>query len=86
MAALICASPAILLWDGLITLGIVAEVIAIALVITAGALRPRETEFLISVTRQPLAIAAIPAVWILIQALPLGLLRAGSAATHSIPN
>jgi hypothetical protein len=74
MAALICASPAILLWDGLITLGIVAEVIAIALVITAGALRPRETEFLISVTRQPLAIAAIPAVWILIQALPLGLM------------
>ena len=74
LAALICASPAILLWDGLITLGLVAEIIAVALVITAGTLRPRETEFLISIVRRPLAAAVVPAVWILIQALPLGLL------------
>lgn len=73
LVALLCCSPAILLWDGLITLSLVAEIVAIALVITARALRPGETGFLISIIRRPLAFAAIPAVWMLIQALPLRL-------------
>jgi hypothetical protein len=72
--ALLCCSPAILLWDGLMALGLVAEVLAIALVIAARSLRSGETGFLISVIRWPLAFAAIPALWILIQALPLHLL------------
>ncbi len=74
LAALLCASPAILLWDGLITQGLVAEVVAIALVITARALRPGETAFLISISRGALMLAAIPAAWMIIQSLPLGLL------------
>jgi hypothetical protein len=71
--ALLCCSPAILLWDGLMALGLVAEVLAIALVIAARSLRSGETGFLISIIRWPLTFAALPAVWILIQALPLHL-------------
>jgi hypothetical protein len=69
--ALLCCAPAILLWDGLLALGLVAEVLAIALIIAARSLRSGETGFLISITRWPLALAAIPAIWLLIQALPL---------------
>src|SRR5262249_28078972 len=72
--ALLCCAPVILLWDGLMALGLVAEVLAIALVIAARTLRSGETGFLISIIRWPLAFAAIPAVWMLVQALPLHLL------------
>jgi hypothetical protein len=72
--ALLCCAPVILLWDGLLALGLVAEVLAIALIIAARSLRSGETGFLISIIRSPLALAAIPAVWILLQALPLHLL------------
>jgi hypothetical protein len=71
--ALLCCSPAILLWDGLMTLGLLAEVLAIALVIAARSLRSGETGFLIAIIRWPLALSALPAIWILIQALPLHL-------------
>src|SRR5262249_15309071 len=71
---MLCCAALIVLWDGLMALGLVAEVLAIALVIAAGSLRSGETGFLISISRWPLALAAIPAVWMLIQALPLHLL------------
>ena len=45
LVTLICASPAILLWDGLIMQGLVAGIVAVALVITARTLRPGETSF-----------------------------------------
>jgi hypothetical protein len=71
---LVCASPAILLWDGLIAQGLIAAVVAVGLAITARALRPGEAEFLVSIIRPAAAVAAIPALWILFQALPFGLL------------
>jgi hypothetical protein len=71
---LICASPAILLWDGLIIQGLVAGIVAVALAITARALRPGETEFLVSVVRLPAVVAAVPALWVLVQVLPLRVL------------
>jgi hypothetical protein len=71
---LICASPAILLWDGLITQGLVAGIVAAGLVLTAQTLRPGEAEFLISIIRPAAAVAALPALWILLQALPFGVL------------
>jgi hypothetical protein len=74
LVALICASPAILLWDGLVTQGIFAGVVAASLAITAPTLRPGETEFLISTVRPVAAMAAVPALWMLIQAVPLGIL------------
>jgi hypothetical protein len=71
---LVCASPAVLLWDGLIAQGLLAAVVAVGLAITARTLRPGEAEFLISIIRPAAAVAAIPALWILFQALPFGLL------------
>ena len=71
---LVCASPAVLLWDGLIAQGLLAAVIAVGLAITARTLRPGEAEFLISIIRPVAAVAAIPALWIFFQALPFGLL------------
>jgi hypothetical protein len=70
LVTLICATPVILLWDGLIVRGLVAGILAVALAITARTLRPGETEFLISVAR-PLAIAVVPALWVLVQLLPI---------------
>jgi hypothetical protein len=74
LVALICASPVILLWDGLIMQGLVAGIVAVALVVTTRTLRPGETGFLISVIRPLIVIAAVPALWVLIQVLPLRVL------------
>ena len=74
LAALICASSFSLIWDGLLLTGCVAGVAAIVLVLTARNLRPGEAKFLMSVIPLPLLTAAIPAIWIAIQSLPLGFL------------
>jgi hypothetical protein len=71
LVALICAAPAILLWDGLIMQGLLAAAIAVALAVTGLTLRPGETEFLISVILPAAAAATVPAVWILFQVVPL---------------
>src|SRR6516162_2297410 len=74
LVALICAAPVMLLWDGLIMQGLLAGMIAVALGITAQTLRPGETEFLVSIFRPLAAVGAVPAVWVVIQLLPLRLL------------
>jgi hypothetical protein len=71
LIALICLSPLILLWDKIIIQGVLAGVVAVALAITAYNLRPGETEFLVSVPRLFFVTTAIPAVWIVVQILPL---------------
>jgi hypothetical protein len=68
---LICACAVILLFDGFIALGLVAAALAVGLAITAFALRPRETEFLWSVIWLPAPLAVLPALWMVIQILPL---------------
>jgi hypothetical protein len=72
LVALVCASPVILLWDGLIMQGLVAGIVAVALVMTARTIRPGETEFLVSIIRTLMVVAAVPALWVLFQVLPLG--------------
>jgi hypothetical protein len=74
LVALICESPAILLWDGPITRALVMGAIAAALMITARALRPDETKFFVSIVRPLATTAAVPALWILVQVLPLSAL------------
>ena len=74
LVALICESPAILLWDGLITRALVTGAVAAAMMITVRALRPDETKFFVSIIRPLAAIAAVPALWIVMQLLPLGAL------------
>jgi hypothetical protein len=71
LVALICESPAILLWDGLITQALVTGAVAAAMMITVRALRPDETKFFVSIIRPLAVIAAVPALWIVIQLLPL---------------
>ena len=71
LVAMICESPAILLWDGLITQALVTGTVAAAMMITARALRPDETKFFVSIIRPLVAIAAVPALWIVTQVLPL---------------
>jgi hypothetical protein len=74
LGALICASPAILLRDGLVLWGIVAGVVAFALAISSYALRPGEISHLASAIRPAVLVAALPALWILFQVCPLGVL------------
>ena len=74
ISALICASPIVLLTDGLIARGVVAGILSVALVMTAWNLRPGETEFLIAIIRVPAALALVPAFWMIIQVLPLNVL------------
>ena len=71
LGTLICASPVLLLWGGPESLGVVSGIIALELAITSFALRPEETKFLLSTVRPAVAIAAVPALWMLFQALPL---------------
>jgi hypothetical protein len=54
--------------------GLVTGVVAVALAITAQALRPAETEFLVSIIPPVITVAAVPALWVLVQLLPLRLL------------
>ena len=71
LVALICVSPAILLVDGLIVQGLVAGSVAVALVITGRTIRPGEMTFLVSIVRPFAPFAAVPALWVLVQVLPL---------------
>jgi hypothetical protein len=72
--ALICCSPISLLFGGLVVQGFVAGFVAVSLAAAAAALRPGEAGFLLIVARPLLVIALLPALWILLQILPLGIL------------
>jgi len=71
LVALICESPAILLWDGLITRALVTGAVAAAMLIIVRALRPDETKFFVSIIPLLAATTAVPALWIIMQVLPL---------------
>jgi hypothetical protein len=70
VVTLICACPFILLMDGAIMHGLIAGLAAAGIAVVARAMRPGETQFLISVIRPGAALAAVPALWIVIQILP----------------
>ena len=71
LVALICESPAILLWDGLITRSLVTGAVAAAMMITVRALRPGETKFFASIIRPLVVTAAVLALWMAVQVIPL---------------
>jgi hypothetical protein len=68
---LVLASPVCLIFDGPITYGAVAAVVAFLLLVIAFRTRPGEAQFLSGLVFPYLLVAAIPAVVILIQLLPL---------------
>jgi hypothetical protein len=74
LVTMVCSSPVILLRDGPIMQGLIAGIVAIALVITAQSLRPGEAEFLVSIIRPVAIVAAVPVLWVLVQVLPLRVL------------
>jgi hypothetical protein len=71
LVALICASPAVLFFDGPIMRGVLAGVAAVGIVIVSRTMRPGETQFFLSFAKRAAMLVAIPALWMLIQVLPL---------------
>jgi hypothetical protein len=71
LVALICASPAVIFFDGPIMRGILAGVAAVGIGIVSRTMRPGETQFFLSFAKSAAVPAAIPALWMLIQVLPL---------------
>jgi len=71
LVVLIWTCPFILLVDGAIVHGLCAGLAAAGIAIVALAMRPGEAQFLISMIRPVAALATVPALWIVIQLLPL---------------
>ncbi len=71
LIALICTCPFILLVDGVIGHGLVAGLAAAGIAFVSRTMRPGEAQFLISMMRPVAALAAVPALWMVIQLLPL---------------
>ncbi len=87
LVILICTLPVILMGDGLVVQGLIAAIVAILLALTAVSLRPGETGFFITIAGPLALVAAVPALWILLQILPLGILvhpiwNSAQAALH----
>lgn len=72
LVLLIFATPTTVIFDGSITSGLLAAVAAILLALTALRICPREAGFLFKTFGPAALAAAIPAIWMLVQALPLG--------------
>ena len=68
---LIFATPVTIVVDGPITLGLLAATAAMSLAIVGLRIRPREAGFLSSAIVPVVPVAALPAMWLLIQAMPL---------------
>src|SRR5450631_1503350 len=71
LVLLIVTTPVILIFDGPIIHGLVIAVMAVSVAIVALRFRPGEAGFLSSVIRPMAIVAAVPALWMLVQVLPL---------------
>ena len=71
LVVLLCALPAVWLFDGPIVHGLVAGAAAVGLIVVTRTMRPGETEFFLSFARRAALLAAIPALWMLFQILPI---------------
>ena len=71
LVLVVFATPITIVFDGLIIQGLVAAIAAVSVAIVALQIRPGEAGFLSSVIRPVAVVAAIPAIWMLIQVLPM---------------
>ena len=71
LVLLILATPATIIFDGPIVQGVVAALAAVSLAMIALRIRPGEAGFLSSVIRPVAVMSAVPAVWMLIQVIPM---------------
>ncbi|MDI1346885.1 MAG: hypothetical protein PSV22_22745 [Pseudolabrys sp.] len=68
---LIGLSPLFLAFDSLLMHGILVGYVAVMVLIVAWSIRPGEAAFLTGITRPALIFAFLPAVWIVLQAIPI---------------
>ena len=71
LVLLILATPVTIIFDGPIIQGVVAAVAAVSVGMIAVRIRPGEAGFLSNVIRPVAVIAAVPAIWMLIQVIPM---------------
>ena len=71
LVLLILATPVTIIFDGPIVHGVVAAIAAVSLGMIALRIRPGEAGFLSSVIRPVAVMSAVPAVWMLIQVIPM---------------
>jgi hypothetical protein len=71
LVLLIVTTPIFLIFDGPIVHGLVIEVAAVSVAIVGIRIRPGEAGHLSSVIRPMAIVAALPALWMLVQLLPL---------------
>ena len=74
LVILILMSPFAIFVDRATAYGLAAGIAATGLVFVATGIRPGEMKFLLSSIRRGLVVAAIPALWMVIQLLPIGFL------------
>jgi len=74
LVILILMSPFAIFVDRATAYGLAAGIAATGLVFVATGIRPGEMKFLVSSIRRGLVVAAIPALWMVIQLLPIGFL------------
>ena len=72
LVLLICTTPALLMIDSPIDGGAISAILAIALAFSARTIRPGQADHFFVLARPVVFVVAIPAVWILVQILPLG--------------
>ena len=68
---LIVTTPVALIFDGPIIHSLVAAAVSVSVAIVAIRIRPGEASFLAIVIRPVIVVAAVPALWMLVQVLPL---------------
>ncbi len=73
LVLLICATPAILIINSPIEDGIIPAILALAVAFVARTIRPGQADHFFSLARPVAIVAAVPAVWIIVQMLPLGI-------------
>jgi hypothetical protein len=71
LVLLILATPVTIISDGLVIQGVVAAIAAVSAGIIAVRIRPGEGRFLVNVIRPVAVVAAVPAMWMLIQVIPM---------------
>ena len=71
LVLLILATPVTIIFDGPIIQGVVAAIAAVSLGAVALRIRPGEAGFLSSVIRPVAITSAVPAIWMLIQVIPM---------------
>jgi hypothetical protein len=73
LVMLICATPAFLIIDSPIEDGVIPVILVLAFAFVARTIRPGQADHFSNLARPVAIVAAVPAVWMIVQMLPLGL-------------